>query len=356
MKDDGELTISAGGQSLSGWQEVEVITGIEILPSVFSIAMTDKTAESSPKVVFKPGDPCTVALGGDTVITGYIDRIIPMMAGDTHGIQVLGRSKSQDAVDCSAEWKGGQIQGTLLQIATKLLAPYGITVKADEDTGPPIPQFNLTIGESAFAIIERIARFRGFLVFDMPDGNVRLARAGKDKMGSGFKQGENIQRAQATYSMDGRFSEVQAFIQAVDTLKALGDGGNLLASAKDPGVLRRRLRTIISEGGALGNDVAIKRAKWEVARRAGRSAQIAVTGDSWRDDGGKLWTPNAIVPIEAPALKLPATTDWLIGQVAFRRNMRDGTTADCLCMPKDAFLPEPFLLQPLRGDIAAAFP
>lgn len=355
MADDGDLTITAGGQTLGGWTDIEVVSGIEVTPWLFNISATDKTGEKSAKVIMKPGDECTVKLGSDLVLTGYIDRVRPFIRPTGHGIMIAGRSKSQDAVDCSAEWEGGQIKGSsVLEIAKKLFGKYGIDVEGEVDTGEPIPQFNLTIGESAYSIVERLARFRGLLIIDRPNGNVVLTQAGSDKMGSGLVQGQNIQSGDAEYSSDQRFSKYESFITATDTLVDLGEGGNLLAIAEDPGVKRNRLRTIISEGGALGNDVAKKRAIWEAARRAGRSNMITCTVDSWRDSGGKLWTPNAIIPIEAPALKLPAGTSWLLAQVVFRRDGRRGTTADLVAMPKEAFLPEPVLLQPLQGDVAAA--
>lgn len=355
--DEDSLTLTSGGQTLSGWTEIQVVRGIEICPSIFSIAMTEKFAADSPALLVQPGDPCTVAIGGDPVITGYVDRLNPRISKKSHRIGILGRSKSQDAVDCSAEWDGGQIKGSsVLEIAKKLLKPYGITVEGLVDTGPPIPQLNLTIGESAYSIIERLARFRGLIIYDLPNGNLALAQAGSDTMGSGFTQGSNIEFGDGEFSMDQRFSIYESFITAVDTLQDLGDGGNLLAKVEDPGVKRHRLRTIISEGGAQGNDVAKKRALWEAARRAGRSVSVTITTDSWRDEGGKLWTPNAMVPIEAPALKLPKGTNWLIAQVVFRMGNSGGTTADVTCMPKEAFLPEPILLQPLPGDVMAATP
>jgi prophage tail gpP-like protein len=356
MADDGDLTITSGGQTLGGWEDIEVAVGIEVCPWLFNIRATEKFSETSSSVILQPGDPCTVQIGRDLVMTGWVDRLKPSIRGKkNHFVGYSGRSKSQDAVDCSAEWPGGQINGSsVLEIANKLLQPYGITVEGQVDTGPPIPQFNLTIGESAYSIIERLARFRGLLIYDLPNGNLVLAQAGSDIMGSGMKQGENIQDADADYSMDQRFSDYEAFITAVDTLSDLGNGGNLLATTTDPGVKRHRLRTIISEGGALGNDVAKKRAIWEAARRAGRSNVVIATVDSWRDTDGKLWTPNAIIPIDAPALKLPDGLIWIISQVTFKRDRLTGTTAIIQAMPQAAFLPEPILLQPLPGDVMAA--
>lgn len=347
MPDDGDLTISASGGSISGWQEVQVVVGIENCPNSFVIGMTEKFAEDSDKVVIQPGDSCTIDIGGDVVLTGYVDRFRPMIRPNQHRLLLAGRSKSQDAVDCSAEWEGGQIKGSsVLEIAKKLLKPYGITIEGEVDVGPPIPQFNLNIGDSAYAIIERLARFRALLIYDLPNGNMVLTQAGKDKMSSGITVGENTQFADAEYSIDQRFSDYEGFITAVDTLQDLGDGGNLKAKTTDPGVKRHRLRTIIAEAGALGLEQLKPRVKWEAARRAGRANVVTATVDSWRNKDGQLWKPNALTPITAPELKLPSGTQWLLAQAVFRRTNQDGTTADLTLMPKEAFLPEPIVLLP----------
>lgn len=350
MADDLSLVI--GGRKISGWDSARVSRGIERCPSDFEISMTELYPGSADKLVLQPGDECTVLLGSDPVITGYVDIFAPGIDQANHIIRVAGRSKSEDLVDCAAEWPGGQIAGaSALEIAKKLAQPYGITIKAEVDTGAPIPQFNLTIGESAYAIIERVARYRGLLIYDLPDGSVTLAQAGNDKMGSGCVQGKNVQRAGAVYSSDQRFSQYDVFLQSMDVLGDLGEGGNLLATVNDPGMKRHRQRDIIAEAGGGGLDVAKQRGLWECARRAGRSYAISVMVDSWRDTAGKLWTPNAAIPLELPALKLPSGTTWLIGEVTFNKTA-EGTSAEMLIMPRDAFLPEPILIQPFPADVA----
>ena len=350
---DGDLTLNIGGRSLSGWTDVRVTLGIERMPSDFEISMTELFPGQAQSLVVQPGDSCQVLLGTDPVITGYVDRFIPSAAPNEHRIAVAGRAKSCDMVDCSAEWPGGQISGaSALSIAQKLAQPYGISVVGKVDTGPPIPQFNLTIGETAYAIIERVARYRGLLVYDLPDGTVTLAQAGSGAMASGVVLGGdtgNAQRATATYSQDQRYSVYQAFLQSMDTLQDIGQGGNLLATVNDPGVKRHRLKTIIAEAGGGGLDVAKQRANWEAARRGGRSYRIDATVDSWRDSAGTLWTPNYTIPLSLPQLKLPTAT-WLIGEVTWIKD-EAGTRADLVIMPKDAFLPEPILIQPFPPDV-----
>jgi hypothetical protein len=54
-----------------------------------------------------------------------------------------------------------------------------------------------------------------------------------------------------------------------------------------------------------------------------------------------------------PGLKVPDVS-WVIADVIFRRDA-SGTHADLVLMPKEAFVPEPFLLTPiLRGVVTPA--
>lgn len=352
MSDD--LTLTVGGQAISGWTDIRVTRGIERLPSDFQIGLTELFPGELDKVIIAPGAACTVHLGQDLVITGYVDRFIPSFGDDRHSITVVGRSKCCDLVDCAAEWPGGQINGAnALGIAQKLAQPYGITVTSKVPGLPAIPQFNLMLGESAFEVIERISRYSALLAYDMPDGNLVLAQVGTDKAASGAAEGTNVQEASVEFSMDQRYSNYKAFIQSVDTFTDLGNTGNELSDVPDPNCPRHRALILIAEAGGGGNDVAKKRALWECARRAGRSRMVRVTVDSWRDSAGKLWQPNTLAPVNLPTLKLKDGA-MCIGEVTYSKSDERGTTAELMLMPPDAFKPEPILLQPTFGDIPAS--
>ncbi len=334
MPDDGDITLTVGGATISGWTDVDVDRGIERMPNSFEIAMTEKFPDSASDLVVQPGDVCTVSIGGDLVITGYVDRFEPSITPKGHTIRVVGRSKSCDMVDCSAEWPNGQIVGnSALQIVTKLAMPYGIKVKGMVDTGAAIPQFNLTLGESAYAISERICRYRQLLLYDDPDGSVILNQAGAGDMASGLIEGTNVQSASASYSMDQRYSDYVVYLQSMETLADTGEGGNLQSTVNDSGVKRHRQMDLIAEAGGGGLDVAKQRAIWELNRRAGRANVINAVVDSWRDSAGTLWTPNFGITLTLPSLKCQ-NYDWVIGHVRYSRNDEAGTTASLEIMPK----------------------
>lgn len=349
-----DLTLQISGQAISGWTEIRVTRGIERLPSDFEVGLTELYSGELDKVVIHPGAPCTVLLGSDVVITGYVDRFVPSFASGRHGIRVTGRSKCEDLVDCAAEWPGGQINGAnALAIAQKLAKPYGITVSSTVTGLKPIVQFNLMIGESAFEVIERISRFSQVLAYDLPDGNLVLAQVGTVAAASGAIEGQNVQDASVQFSADQRYSDYKAFLQSVDEFQDLGDTGNQLIDVPDPNCPRHREMVIIAEGGqGAGIEVAKKQAAWEASRRIGRSKVARVTVDSWRDAAGKLWQPNTLAPVKLPSLKLDET--MCIGEVTYQRSDDRGTTAELTLMPPAAFSPEPILLQPAFADIPPA--
>ncbi len=362
MADD--LSLIVGGRVLSGWSSIRVTRGIERCPSDFDIQMTELYPGDVGAFVIQPGDACQVKLGNDLVITGYVDRFIPAIDAGSHSIRVLGRSKCADLVDCDAEWPGGQISAaSALAIARKLAEPYGkfsdgqpsnpITVTTDvTDIGPTIPQFNLILGEKAFDIIERVCRYSALLAYDLPDGNLFLTRVGSREAASGFKQGVNVQSASIAYSIDQRYSEVLTFIQSIDTFGDLGDDGNLIATVTDRNVVRHRRKVVIAETGDSNFSVAQRRADWEVARRSGRSRQLSVKTDGWRDESGALYEPNTLVSVDFPALKL-APSKWLINEVTYARDEENGTTCELTIMPPEAFSVQPALLLPVYADVPA---
>lgn len=353
--DDDQLVLKINGVAWSGWTETRVTRGIERCPNDFDVALTDIAPGSADQLIVHAGDPCQVLLGKDPVITGFVDKFSVSIGPDKHEIRITGRGKCQDLVDDSAEWPGGQISGaTALAIAQKLAEPYGITVTAPDGPGPVIPQFNLMLGETAYDIIERVCRFAQLLCYEGADGNLILAQAGNVAAASGATEGVNVLAATFAVAMNERYSEIDCFLQSMDVLADVGGGGNLIATAKDPNVLRHRKKFIIADGGGMGLQLAQPRADWEVARRAGRGNVLDVTLDSWRDSAGTLWTPNTLIPLKLPTCKV-AEGKQCIGEVSYLRDEK-GSRAELHVMNKAAFLPEPVLLQPVFADLTSPPP
>ncbi len=349
-----DLTLVVGGRQLSGWTSVRLTRSVERVPSTFELSLTERYPGEADALLVQPGDGCTVLLGADLVLTGYVDRFVPSIDGRSHSIMVMGRSRVCDLVDCSAVWPGGQISGaSALAVAQRLAQPYGITVTSTAPPGRTIPQFNLMLGETCYEVIERICRYSQLLAYDLPDGNLVLAQTGTMSAASGFQQGINVQRASAAYSMDEKYSKYVVVLQALDVLGDAGDGGNQAAVYIDPTVSRFRELILVSDQADGGQLIAGARARWEAARRYGRSMRVTLETDSWRDADGVLYAPNTLVPLDLPVLKTTPGELWVVSEVSYRRD-EGGTAAELVLMPPEAFQPQPTLLLPfMMMDVLA---
>lgn len=357
----GKSYTTSNARKISGWTSIRLSRGIERMPSDFEISFTEAYPGAS-EVLVQPGDEVEVYLGTDLVLSGFIDAYAPSYNAREHSVRIAGRSRSLDLVDCSAYWPGSQIGGPVDMVAKHLCSAYGVEVKVAKGTvlGDPIPQFNILPGQTTYEVIEQICRYKALIFYDQPDGSMLIASGGEvagsqsagigvRKTSSGFQEGVNVESAGFVYRMDGRFSDYYALYQGLDTMQDIGDGGNLIAHVTDTGVPRFRMKVIVAENVNGGVTVAEQRANWELAARMGRSMQVRVSTDSWRDSAGALYEPNTRVDIDLPSLKLPPKT-WLIADVTYIRDER-GTRADLLIMPPQAFYQEPTVLFPVSPDI-----
>jgi len=368
-----EVGLVIGGKVFTGWQEVRITRGVERMPSSFDLLATESQPQAAALDI-PPAATCRVEIQGDLALTGYVDRYAPSISRMTHGVAISGRSKCADLVDSAAifeDEQGNDVPTQLsavsaLALAERFAAPHGISVSAPDGPGPTIPQHLANLTETPFEIIERVARYAKLLAYDDPEGNLVLAQVGSKAHASGFEQGVNVEAASAIFSWDQRFTHYDVLILPMN---ALGDvqaavggnpGWNRVARFEDAsstsnradGEPRKRRRVIMLDPVWGGDQLAKDRAQWELARRYGRSQAITVTVDSWRDRAGQLWEPNQLARIDIPALKVVGR-DWVIVEVTYRRG-REGTHADVILMPPEALQPQPTILQPWNGQMAAA--
>lgn len=355
-----DLNITIGSITLTGWTSIRVTLGIERCPPDFEISMTERFPGELRVLPMTPGADCVLRVGSDLIMTGYVDRYMPSIDAGAHSITVTGRGKCQDLVDCSTLVNGGQIiDGDALTAAQTLASPFKIAVKQQPgcNTKVDYQQFNVIPGETPWCIIERVCRNAGVLCYETPDGNILLAHASDEYAGSGFEEGVNIERATATFSMDQRYSEYHAQLLSfnplfnVDAPDPYQPDANKVFTLTDQYVLRHRPLVIVAEIGVGYLDMLTRRTVWESNRRKGRSSEVRITTDGWRDVNRNLYRPNTRVHLSIPSLKIKGG-EWLISEVTYRLD-ESGTHADLVIMPPEAFLPEPVILQPLLGDVIA---
>ncbi|EGG74703.1 Baseplate protein [Gluconacetobacter sp. SXCC-1] len=351
--------VTTGGTSrqITNWTSAVLRLGIEIMPWTATLGMTGARASAISGDTINPGDTCQVYIGSDLVFTGYVITVVEDTGPEDHMIEVQIASKSVDLVECAAEFSTFQMNSTnVLAIAQAVASRVNIDVISVNGAGDTdILAFSIILTETAYEVIERLSRLAAVLFYDRPDGNVCLSAVGTRRAASGFTVGQNVEHIQTVRSLGGRYSKVTAICQGTVSLFT-DPNENALASqmgvltvgveATDPGVPRTRNMFIPVENGDQDYTVTRQRVQWEVNRRIARAYPVTLTTDSWRDAAGQLWLPNTLAPVTT---RNGTKADLLIGELTLRQTAEDGTHADVVLMPPDAFSPEP-LLNPVLAD------
>lgn len=346
LPDSEELTIKTGGQTLGGWTSIRVTRGVEMMPSQFECHITERFPGQSTEAIVIPGSTCTVYLGSTLVLTGFIDVYAPSYNAHTHNVIIAGRSNTEDIVDCSANISPStKLAGSLkaaIQTVLKQFPLVGLSFLAtDVDLPTTIP---ITVGMSAYDIIELLCKYGQKLLWDDQNGNLVVSDVGTTRAGSALIEGQNVEEAAARIDWSQRFNKIQVLGQAA---VPTGSEGHISpsATATDSQIRSERLKYILMDQ-MIGPNAAQNRAQWEVNRRKGRSELVQITVTGWRDGANNLWTPNTIVNVACPTLKVNADLvisecDWLRGET--------GTQTTMILMPAQALQPMPFQIPPLVG-------
>jgi prophage tail gpP-like protein len=358
VKQQDRCAVIVAGITVAAWTEIEITRDLSELSGSFTLRGLDFARlaaalgqpQAAPAAVLQAGDAVQISLDGDLVLDGYVDRV--SLRADAGGLMVelTGRDKAGDLVDCAAA-PDGPVEyrsQTLTQIANALARPFGLTVTADADVGPPLALFGLDASETAAAALARAARQRGLLLVSDGVGGLRLTSGGQGGIpaAAALRFGENILLVDAVLSWEERYSAVWVKGQsaaawlAYDGVQPIGPDAMpgttapiaatpdaaatrtarsrvaLGAQAEDPEITRYRPRVLLSETQA-GGATAATQAAWavRVARSAGRTATYTVA--DWRAGPAReLWRPNTIVTVDDPYTGL--TEEMLLAGLTYQ--------------------------------------
>lgn len=343
---DDTLKLSVSGKTYEGWNQITLKRSIKAISGTFDISVIDRWAEEQVPWPISPGIECTVSIGGEILITGYVDSVGSKFDSNSRGMSVSGRDRTADMVDCAADHKPGNWASiSLFNLAKKLAAPFKVAVSVDPTAQKAASQILHGVviqnSETAFECLDRNAKLCGVLLSSDGMGGIRITRPGTDRSDTQLVQGENLLSCEADFSQKERFSKYIVKSQ---------DGGldgadpsidlSCKGIATDPTITRYRPIIIVAEGAATAA-VCRARAQWEASVRIGKSTNVKCKVPGWRQGNGKLWAPNQIVKLIAPWVGLDI--ELLITEVSYKKD-NDGTTTDLSLEPVAAYQPDPTLI------------
>lgn len=337
------VRLKVSGQLYGGWQEIRIQRSIEQIAGKFDLRVTERWSGQDEPRPIRPGEECQILIDDQPIITGYVDDVGIDYDAESHSVNVSGRDRTGDLVDCSApptQWS----QHTLLDGARRLAKPFGIDVKAEVDVGARFPWLTNNPGDTVFDTLDAAAKIRAVLLISDGLGGLVITRASKEPLGVTLALGDNVLACSASFSHKDRFKDYSVLGQR----SGWGDTVYGLAAAQPSGkstdsyIKRYRPLTIVADkpvdiGGAR------TRAEWERNVRYGRSQSIAYTVQGWTYAPGKLWPINRLIQVWDKFLGFEEV-ERLITGVTFTLDA-NGTRTELALMPREAFelipLPEP---------------
>jgi len=337
-----DVVLEVNGREYRGWKSIRITRSIESLSGSFAMEVSERWNGQSAPWPISEGDECTVRLGEDVIITGYVDTRDMDLTAEEHAFRVTGRDKAADLIDCSAVLDAWEFTGVgVLEIAQRVAEPFGIAVSlADAVLAPPAPhRVVVNPGERAYEVIDRACRLSGLFPISDGLGNVLLTRAGAEMTATPLVEGGNILEASAQYDQSAVYSKYIVIGQQQGQDQLFGTAAaDVRAEAKDKDVTRSARVLMIRAEGGVTIQQAQDRANWEATIRRARSLVIYVTVQGWEQKGGSLWPLNAEVMIDAKFLGVSGP--MLISEVTY--SLSDaGTTTQLTLRPPGSFAPQP---------------
>lgn len=323
MSNKNEIILKVAGKAFRGWTSVVVEKSLYQITGAFGLSATDIFPGNMQKWGFVLGDECVIEINGQTIITGYIEDLPITYSNDSHNIQIGGRDKTGDLVDCSfIESRNAWTDQTVLHIITALCSPFSIDIAVDDSVTTQVKtkvvgEFRADEGDVIFDLIIKLCRSVAILPVSYGDGKLTLTRAGIEyKAHDTLELGVNVKSGSIDQSNKDRFRTYIVKGQGEGTdEKTLWDIIEPVAPPYVDEIIMRYRPIVIFSERKCDTGQCIVRAEWEARNRAGKSRNLEYEVQGWTQSNGDVWPLNAMVSVKDSFLGI--NNSLLIAAVSF---------------------------------------
>lgn len=321
------------GQVYEGWTDIKITRELNSCAGDFSLSVVDKWRVDGEEWRIVPGEKVHLHIAGNSILTGYIDKVESSISKNSRAVTVSGRSKTGDLVDCSVENLGEFQSLSLPELAKKVCSPFGISVSFLGDAGASFDKITIQPGETVFALLDRLSRERKILMYPSFDGNLVFSNRGARRADSEIRQGHNMISGRSTFDNSNRHSIYKVNGQGLGFLGDKDQAAAAVGSATDSGITRYR-PLILNHENPTNDASSGDRASYESEIRAAKSMTAEVELQGWFQSEKRLWDINELVYLDAGFLGL--RRQMLIEKVQFNKG-NGGTTTTLSLIRPDAY-------------------
>ncbi|MCJ2138388.1 hypothetical protein MKK69_30770 [Methylobacterium sp. J-026] len=289
--------ILVNGKRYLNWKTISVNRTFGEVVSVATFAAASPSESGVPTwdaLKLRVSNKAQIYLAGRKVIDGVISARQPAYNDKEHGLQITVTSKMADIVNSTVDHEKGEFKGySLNQIAGAVLQPYGIKFQLQGSTNGAdkvFPKVNVQMGETVFAFLERLCRFRNVFLRDDADGNLVAYRGeGRAMVGAELELGRNIKAGSLLMRDENAYDKIDAVGQQPGNDQIFGDASrDVKATAVNPAVTRHRPFSFAAEMPGDKQDMQM-RANHELAENYVTMLSGSYTVQGWFKDSSTLW-------------------------------------------------------------------
>lgn len=341
------ISIEVNGLVYENFDNASVYRSVDTVSGKFSFETTANIRKVFP---IGAGAGCTIRIGQQVVMVGYVDTVSVNYSPESHSISITGRDRTADLND-STIGPGIDFSGpiTLENICRKTLDTMGLSDIAVYDRTGGISTFDQSelvsaeIDKNGFEFLESYARQRQVFLMGDGAGNIMIARSGTGGPVAAIqnvigKSNNNVLEASysdnreqrfSLYSYDAQQSPASIFEESNEVI------ANQTGQATDGDIREtRRLYQKLEESGV--SQTASERAAWEANIRRSRGKKYSAKVQGFYSDSARrnLWTPNQIVSVNDDFTDIHA--NMMIWSVEYSYSIAGGSVTRLECAPPDA--------------------
>lgn len=322
--DTVELLIA--GKVHGDWASYEIDSDLLTPADAWHVMLGMTDGKMPPDVA--AGAPVVVKIGGETVMTGYVDEITHPISKTSHTFTMSGRDLAADLLDCACPIFTKQ-QASLSEIVAAIVHEFKI-VKHNITADKTRTRKKVAVdpGETAWNTLAHAAEANGLWPWFEPDGT--LVIGGPDYSTPEVAtlilrrdgKGNNVMSLDKTESMAERYSKMTVYGQTPGSDLEQGQN-DLHATVPDEDVRRHRPK-IVMDHEADSHAVCLDRARKLLAdsRLSGLTLSAVVQGHRIAADG-LLWKPGQRIRVISEPHNLNAI--FFLMARKFTRSRTDGT-------------------------------
>jgi prophage tail gpP-like protein len=326
--------LTVNGQNFTEWESVWVQERWTESFSFFRFTANEGRVMPGTwqELQVKPGDDCTISLGGQKIIAGTVITRQASYSGNQHMVQLTGKSYSFWAYKSSVFTEDGNFDGkNFVQIADIVLGPVAAKGAIVGTPNPePFKKAQADKGMKIWDYLEKLAREKKIQIGSNRQGMPLFIGDHVGKIIGTVTEGDNILACQCTITCEDLFMDINVDAQNQGDDQNSGTDASEIrghASSKAP---RPSVLLIPMEHPPNNENSATLRAYYEKVWTEATQITCNVTVQGWFAQNGGLWEAGQDVMVVSPMAMIRDVMKIKTATFAQDNNAGTTTTLECV--------------------------